>query len=262
MARTMSEEGKWIRNFHSCPGTSVRLFCFPHAGGSATRYFPLSRSLAPELEVSSVQYPGRQDRRAEPYLDNIPELADRVFEVLRGAVDRPFAMFGHSMGAVLAFEVTRRLEDAGAPAPLRLFVSGRRAPSRHRPGTVHQRDDAGIVAALREVGGTDPRLLEDEEMLATVVSVTRNDYKAAETYRWSPGPPLSCPVTALVGSDDPQTTVDEAAAWEEHTTGEFDLRVLPGGHFYLDARHTDVVDAIRAGVRAASGVGSTDGGMS
>jgi pyochelin biosynthetic protein PchC len=239
--------------------SDVRLFCFPHAGGSASYYFPFSQALGPDIETWAVQYPGRQDRRHEPLIDNIPELADRVYEALGDEGDRPFAFFGHSMGAVVAFEVARRLEQRARTAPVRLFVSGRRAPSRRRRGEVHLRDDSGLIAELRRVGGTDHRFLGDTELLAAILPVTRNDYRAIETYEWAPGSPLGCPVTALVGDSDPQTTADEASAWAEHSTGGFDLRILPGGHFYLDAGRAQVVDAISGALTGASSIHSLNG---
>jgi len=220
------------------------LVCFPHVGGAATYYFPLSRSLSPAVEVVAVQYPGRQDRRHEAVVDNIQDLADRAFAVLREVVEPPFALFGHSMGAIVAFEVAGRFERVAGTPPVRLFVSGRRAPSRHLRGGVHLLTDAGLVAELRHVGGTDEAFLADEELRAMLLPVIRADYKAVETYLWPRQQPLTCPITVLVGDRDPQTTVDDAAAWTEHSTAGCDLRVFPGGHFYLDAHHDAVVAEI------------------
>ena len=153
---TVAEQDRWVRRFHRCPAGAPRLFCFPHAGGSAAYYFPFSRELAPGVDVLAVQYPGRQDRRHEPLIDSIPELADRVAEILAGLAASPFAFFGHSMGAIVAFEVALRLRDYSGVSPTRLFVSGRRAPSTKRPRSAY--DDASLIAEMRRLGGTDPRL--------------------------------------------------------------------------------------------------------
>jgi surfactin synthase thioesterase subunit len=255
MTSSATGEGRWIRRFHPSPDHAVRLVCFPHAGGAASYYFPFSRALAPEIEVLAVQYPGRQDRRHEPAATGIGALADRIVPELAAWDGRPLAFFGHSMGATVAYEVARRLAGRGGSAPVRLLVSGRRAPSRHRTGTVHRRDDAGLVAELRRAGSTDPRILGDAELLAAVLPVIRSDYRAIETYVPEPGPPLECPVTALVGDRDPQTTVDEADAWREHTRNAFELRVFAGGHFYLDACRPQVIDAIR-GALGTAGAGT------
>lgn len=247
MTSSVNVEDRWIRCFHENSGSPVRLVCFPHAGGSASYYFPFSRMLLTDVETLVVQYPGRQDRRDEPLIDSIPVLADRIAEALLPHLDdRPFAFFGHSMGAVLGYEVAGILRARKAPEPSWFFASGRRAPSVHLPGAVHRRDDAGLTAELLRVGGTDQRFLADEELLAAILPVVRNDYRAVETYRWSEGPPLSCPVTVLVGDSDVQTTVPQASAWREHFTGSFDLRVFPGGHFYLDAERPAVLDAVSA----------------
>ncbi|GAA3650294.1 alpha/beta fold hydrolase [Nonomuraea antimicrobica] len=239
--------GMWLRRFHDGAG-DPQLVCFPHAGGSASYFHQLSGLLSPYADVLTAQYPGRQDRRLEPLIDNIAELADRLAEVLSGhEPGRRRVFFGHSMGSVVAFEVARRL---GADGPSWLFASGRRAPAAYRRGEVHLLDDAGLVAEMRRVGGTDPRVLQDEELLAMVLQIVRNDYKAVESYLWTPGEPLNCPITAVVGDRDPNTTIAEASAWAEHTTGPFDLQVMPGGHFYLDTRLNDLAGLL---VKAVQG---------
>jgi surfactin synthase thioesterase subunit len=236
----------WLRRFHPRPEEGPRVVCFPHAGGSASAYFRMSRALHPSMEVVAVQYPGRQDRRAEPPVDDITTLADLVTAELRDAPARPTLLFGHSMGAMVAFEVARRLEAAGE-VPLALIVSGRRAPSTVRPGVraIHLLDDTRIVEELRALNGTHSQILEDEQMLAMVLPALRNDYRAVETYTYAPGPLLHCPVLGLVGADDPQATLPEVRAWAGHTAAGFALRVFDGGHFYLDAHTDEVADGIR-----------------
>ncbi|SEE11239.1 Surfactin synthase thioesterase subunit [Streptomyces misionensis] len=244
------DNGLWVRRFHPRPDARVRLVCLPHAGGSASFYFPVSRSTPDDIEVLCVQYPGRQDRRDEPLLDSVPALADRVCEALLPWTDRPLALFGHSMGASLAYEIARRLERERGITLAALFASGRRAPSVHREETVHLRDDDGLVAEMRGLSGTDPQLLGDEEVLRMILPAIRADYRAAETYAWVPGPPLSCPVTCLVGDDDPKVTVPEAAAWSEHTEGPFTLEVFPGGHFFLARHQPEIIRLMTSGLEA------------
>ncbi|UZJ30151.1 thioesterase II family protein [Streptomyces endophytica] len=158
------------------------------------------------------------------------------------------------MGALIAYEVARLLERTGAGLPLRLIVSGAWAPSRVRGGTVHLRDDDGLIEEIRRTRGTDPRVLDDRELLAMALPVVRSDYKAVETYRHRAGPPLDTPLTALVGDADPLVAVDDAAAWRAHTAGDFRLRVFPGGdHFYLTGHWPDLARAVVAAPdRAAS----------
>jgi surfactin synthase thioesterase subunit len=234
----------WLRGYHPGQGAGARLICFPHAGGSASAFLPLSRLLSPEVDVQAVQYPGRQDRRAERPIGTLTDLALASFAALRArADDRPLALFGHSMGALVAFEVARLLEREGGGPPAHLFVSGRRAPSSGRFGGGHPRDDAEIIAHLRKLDGTDARLLEDEEIVRMILPALRADYAAVGSYERT-GARVSCPITALTADADPQVTPGDADAWRDHTRGEFDLRVFRGGHFYLFQHLQEIGDLI------------------
>ncbi|MEU3466076.1 alpha/beta fold hydrolase [Streptomyces sp. NPDC006733] len=245
MQGTVTGSQAWIRRYHPAPDSRVRLVALPHAGGSATYFHPLSAALGPEVEMLAVQYPGRQDRRHEAPVRDIGALADQVTEALLPWTDRPLALFGHSMGSTIAFEVARRLEDAGA-APAALIASGRRAPRTDRREGLHRLDDAAILAEVRLLGGTDEVMLRDEELLRLTLDVLRNDYRAVETYRCAPDAMLGCPVTVLVGDDDPRVTLDEARAWAGHTTGAFALHVFSGGHFYLAEHQRAVTERLLA----------------
>jgi surfactin synthase thioesterase subunit len=144
----------------------------------------------------------------------------------------------------VAYEVARRLEQRpSAPRPEALFVSGRRAPTVPRADRLHLESDDRLVAELRRQGGTDPRLLDDKEILGMILPALRADYQAVETYTYRPGPPLAIPLTALVGDADPRATPAEAAAWGDHTTASFGLEVFSGGHFYL-TEHQETLAAL------------------
>jgi surfactin synthase thioesterase subunit len=239
----------WLRRFQPAHESRTRLLCFPHAGGSASAYLRLARSLAPDVEVLAVQYPGRQDRRAEPCPDSIGALADDLYAAVRHRVDASTALFGHSMGAVLAFELARRLErDAGVRCA-RLFASGRRAPSRFRDESAPAASDASMLAELRTLGGTDLRVLQDEELLVAALPALRADYRAIGLYRAAADAAIGCPITVLVGDADPRTSLDDAHAWRAHTTAETEVLTFPGGHFFLDAHHDAVVDVVTARLR-------------
>ncbi|HVK20071.1 MAG TPA: alpha/beta fold hydrolase [Actinokineospora sp.] len=229
----------WIRRFHPAPAAAHRLVLLPHAGGSASYYFPLSKALSPDVDVLAVQYPGRQDRMSEPLIDSVEGLADALADVIRPWVDRPMTFFGHSMGASVAYELALRV-----PVD-RLVVSGRLAPSTWRDEKFHTLDDAGIVAKTRELAGTEADVLDDPEILAMVLPTIRNDYRAAELYRGKPDQRIDAPITALTGDNDPRTTVDEAKRWADHTTGQFDIEVYPGGHFYLNDNLPAIGDRLR-----------------
>jgi surfactin synthase thioesterase subunit len=236
-------DDRWIRRFVPAPEASSRLVCLPHAGGAASYYLPVAKALAPKVDVLAVQYPGRQDRRDEPFAETVQDMAAQVFKALQPWLDRPFTLFGHSMGASIGFELARLLEDAGA-APSALFASGRRAPSRNRDERYHLLDNAKLVAEVKTLAGTGSDLLDDEDILNMVLPAIRNDYRAAETYRWNGGAKLKCPIFSFVGDSDPKVDQDEARAWSEHTDGKFEFRVFAGGHFYIDSHAPAVIAAI------------------
>jgi surfactin synthase thioesterase subunit len=238
----------WIRRYHRSAAGAVRLVCFPHAGGSASFFHPVSARFSPDVDVVAVQYPGRQDRRREPCIDDIGTLADRIIEALSALDDRPTAFFGHSMGAILAFETAWRLEQGGAGGPTVLIASGRRAPSTHRVEAVHRLDDDGVIAEIRMLNSEDSILLGDDEIRQMAIPAIRGDLRAIETYVCEPGRRISCPVTALVGDNDPKSTVEEARAWRHDTDGAFRIRVFPGGHFYLMDHQSAVNDEIALAV--------------
>ncbi|MGW7618722.1 thioesterase II family protein [Streptomyces antimycoticus] len=239
------DDSVWIRRFHPAPESRARLICLPHAGGSASFFFPMSQTLSSSADVLCVQYPGRQDRRQDPLIENIGEYADAIAAELKPWLDLPVVFFGHSMGAVLAFEVTRRLEEADAEfSALALFASGRRAPSRYRDENVHRRDDDGVVREMKLLSGTDSRVLGNEEILRMAMPAIRGDYKAIETYRSAPGAAVRSPITVLTGDNDPRTSLEEAEAWRSHTTGAFDIRVFPGGHFFLAGHQGPIMSLV------------------
>ncbi|MCX4987066.1 thioesterase II family protein [Streptomyces sp. NBC_00572] len=244
-------DSTWFRRFGAAREGAVRLVCFPHAGGAASAFIPLSRALGEHVDVLAVQYPGRQDRRREEPYRSVDAHADALAEAMGPLTDEPYAFFGHSMGAVLAYETAHRLVAAGRPGPCRVFLSGRGAPSPLPSPHDRLGSDTEILRAVRGLGGTGHAVLDDPELLAMVMPALRADYGALGTYRWSGGAPLAAPVTVLIGDADPVVAVDEAAAWHDHTSGDFDLRILPGGHFYLDDRTDEVRDIITDGLLVA-----------
>ncbi|WP_320784007.1 thioesterase II family protein [Streptomyces sp. CRN 30] len=236
----------WIRRLVSTPAGRPRLVCFPHAGGSAGYFRPLAVALSPHLETVAVQYPGRQERRGEAPLESVGRLADEAFAALAPALSGPFAFFGHSLGALVAFEVARRFEAAGETGPARLFASAVCAPSVLRRPTAHLADDETLVAELRALAGADRGGLSAAEVRGLPLPAVRADYRAVEHYRVEPGARIGAPVTALVGTEDPIVSRDDAAAWAGHTTAGGTLRVFDGGHFYLDHQVHRVAETVVA----------------
>ncbi|MGW8378385.1 alpha/beta fold hydrolase [Streptomyces sp. ODS28] len=225
---------EWLRVYSPRPAAHARLICFPHAGGSATAFRDVAQSAPEALEVTAVQYPGRQDRFGEPVPASLDELADRITEVVAGGLDRPTALFGHSMGATVAFEVARRLRATHPGAPVRLFASARRAPHAPVSAAVTFATDEDALAYVRSLGGQGSTMLDDPDLRAMAVHILRADFRMLADYRCAADAPLTCPVTVVCGADDAACTPREAREWARHTVGGLSVETLPGGHFYLE----------------------------
>ncbi|MGA4843453.1 thioesterase II family protein [Streptomyces sp. G45] len=241
-----SPVARWLRRPQARPGARTTLVCFPHAGGTASFFYPWASLVPLDVELVAVQYPGRQDRLAERPISTMTELADAVTEILRAGLrtDRDVVFFGHSMGAALAWETALRLEAGPGPAPREVFVSGRQGPSRQRPGTVHLLPEEGLVREMRKLGGTDPQLLDDPDVREMVLPAVRADYRLIETYRPDLTARLRCPLGVFTGDEDVEVAPEDVEAWREATSGEVFTRVLPGDHFYLAAQAGRIISTM------------------
>ena len=216
---------------------AIRLFCLPFAGGSAAAYARWRTLVDPRVALVPVQLPGRGARIREEPVERMDHLADMLADALEPHLTAPFALFGHSMGAQLAFETARTLRRRGRPAPRALFLSGRRAPQRPSARTpLHVLTDDELKSELRKLGGTPAAVLADDELLDLMLPVVRADLKAVETHAYTPEPPFECPIHAFGGTRDAVST-DDLAAWSTHTTGPFALTMLEGGHFFINEHH-------------------------
>lgn len=248
----MPAEGTaWLRALRPVSGAAVVVVCFPAAGGSAGAYRALAQQIAPGIAVYAVQYSGRQDRLGDALVGDLAELAEHITaDLLAWGAVRSLALFGHSMGATVAFEVARRLEHHGFD-PVRLFVSGRIAPDAPYSGRLHAGPDKGLIADLERLAN-DPAsvavLHADRSLAELVLPALRADYRAVETYVFEPGTRLRCPVSVLLGDDDPTVTVEQAEGWRAHTDGEFEVTTFPGRHFYLEEHVAEVAAYLAARV--------------
>jgi medium-chain acyl-[acyl-carrier-protein] hydrolase len=235
---------RWLRRLAPCPNPSANLFCFPYAGGSAAAFRLWPSDLPASLQVWAPQLPGRANRFREPVVDRMPQLVDALIEALLPHLDRPFAFFGHSMGAAMAFEVAHALGSRGQPAPRHLIVSARRPP--HLPSDVSDLhplpDDEFIAEINRRYGGIPEQLLADRNALALLLRGLRADVHALETFRPPPRrKPLDCPISAFGGAYDRLTPCSHLEAWRSQTGSAFRVRVFPGDHFYLDSHRKELL---------------------
>ncbi|MFR9749525.1 thioesterase II family protein [Nocardia sp. 004] len=241
----------WLRKLRTGRDRQQTLVCFPPGGGSATSYTNLAESLGPDPTVYAVQYPGRQDRLGDKPIPSIMELAERIGDAMTPLFGENLMLFGHSMGATVAFETARRIERHGQPVAA-LFVSGRPDLAFVDTGTLRHASDSDLITELERLAN-DPasvRILRDEPELAEIVlPAVRNDYQAVETYRHQAGAPLQCDVFALLGRSDPTTTPEQIREWCHHTTGRFEVFLFDGGHFYLDERGREIAQVITPKLR-------------
>lgn len=238
-------ESPWIDYARSAGGASLRLFCLPHAGGGAGSYRDWVARLAPEIEVLPVQLPGRETRFFERPFTSIETLLAALSDGLRPFSDRPFAFFGHSLGALIAFELVRCLQSDGI-VPVHLFVSGYGAPHLTvKLPPMHHLDDAEFVTALQDLGTMPTAVLENEELLILLLPLLRADFAIYERYQFQPGDPLDCPITILGGKADALVPPEMLAPWLEHTTQPGEVHLFEGGHFYLHEAPTAVWQIIR-----------------
>jgi medium-chain acyl-[acyl-carrier-protein] hydrolase len=241
----------WIAKPRPNPAARLRLLCFPHAGAGASAFAAWPSRLPPDVEVCAVQMPGREVRLNEPPVTRWDDALDQLSEALQPQLDRPFALFGHSLGALLAFEFIRRLRRDRRPGPVHLFVSGRRAPhlASDDPLTPTLSDEA-FVTELRRLTGTPEDLLNSPEMLAIFLPLLRADLALAQAYAYREDVPLSMPISAYGGIDDEDVPVVKLQAWRRHTTSTFRHQIFPGGHFYLHDHRAAVLAELSHALRA------------
>jgi medium-chain acyl-[acyl-carrier-protein] hydrolase len=227
------------------PRPTLRLFCFPYAGAGAAAFRDWDRGLPAELEVAAVRLPGRESRFLEEPYETLEPMIEALLDVLARHRDVPFAFFGHSLGALVAYELTCALHERAAPLPVHLFASGRVAPHLKDPdGDVHKMTDAQLVQELRERGQTPEEVLENDELLEMLLPAVRADFAVAELYQPRSRPPLPLPLTAFGGTEDPDVPEFAVQAWAEHTRATFAHRMFAGGHFFLDEHREPLLRTI------------------
>jgi len=226
----------WLVGSNMSRHARLRLFCFPYAGGGAQTYRTWPHNLPDTVEVCAVELPGRGRRLREPPYYQLSSMVSDLLLALCPYLDKPFAFFGHSMGALISFELARMLRQRGWPEPAQIFVSARRSPQIPDidPPTYNLPEDE-FIAEIRRLNGTPHEVLEHPELLQLLIPILRADFAVCQTYAYVPDLPLSCPITAFGGRQDLDVLSEHLEAWREHTLSAFALHLLPGDHFFINA---------------------------
>lgn len=232
--------GKWEQS------QGIRLFCFPHAGGGSALFHRWEKILPGHIAVLPVKLPGRESRFNEVSFDSLPALLNAITPALADAVREPFALFGHSMGGLIAYEFAQRLHKEHGKSPMALFASACRSPDRiKRTQSLHRLPDEEMIQSLIRDFNVDGKASESEtEMMRVMVDTIRADLKLLETYEYKSQPPLPCPIIGLAASEDKKVTAADVNGWRAFTTERFTMRTVPGHHFFLRAQEKSVTDLI------------------
>lgn len=226
----------------------ITLFCFPYAGGGAACYRGWHEHLPGNVIVCPVQLPGRESRWREPSFTRVTEMIDVLIEAIAPDLDHPFALFGHSMGALIAFELARHLRRNGRSEPRHLFMSGARAP--HLPPTdppIHDwPDDEFLDELTRRHNGIPAEVREHPELLELVLPTLKADLELCETYQYRPEAPLACPITVFGGDEDHRLGDAELDGWRAQTTSAFSRSMFAGDHFFISTARPAVLQKLGA----------------
>lgn len=248
-------------NFRGNVPAGCRLMTFVHAGGSASAYAQWPKQLSSAIQVTGVEMPGHGMRVLEQPLVGVPEMAQEVASAIQAlpGSEIPLAFYGHSLGALVAFETARLLGAEAGSAPVHLFVGSAQAPQLPRAAVniTHLEEDEFLLAVQHRYGGIPAAVLEEPELLEMIMPAMRADFTAFETYRYAPGPALPCPITVFLGKHDPLIRESAGAGWSDHTSGSFRLHVVPGDHFFLAESGQQVLQVISSAL-IGSGVAQTE----
>ncbi|MGE5830475.1 MAG: thioesterase II family protein [Micromonosporaceae bacterium] len=261
MSISLNEEitiGDWFVYPRPAPAAPVRLFCLPYAGGRASAYRSWPECL-PDIEVAAIELPGRGSRFSHPPYQSMPDLVTALADAIGPQLTKPYAVFGHSLGARIGFELAREVRRRAMPGPVVLFVSGCRAP--HIPRIPYPRmaglSERAFARMLNQVGGAPLEVLDDPELFRVLRPALQADFTLADSYVYTDEPALPWPIRAFGGIVDSDAREDTLLAWLAHTSSSFRLRRFAGGHFVVHTRQREYTDAIAADLRLLGGTTQT-----
>ncbi len=236
-----TETEHWFPFFKPNRRARLRMFCFPYAGAGASVFRSWTSQLPDHIELCGVQYPGRENRSAETPFKSITQLVERLLPAIVPLLDKPFLFFGHSMGSLVSFELTRALTASYGLRPEHTFFSAAGAPHIPEPRPVHHLPGGQFLLELVKLNGIPAKILKSLDVLAYMLPILRADFTACETYNYQIGEPLQCPVTVFGGFDDPRVDRQRLDAWRHHAGVAFSQRMFRGDHFYLRSAQTDLL---------------------
>lgn len=235
----------WVTVNSSGWRSKGRLFCLPYAGGGAAAYYSWKSAILHDIDLVQVHLPGREARLREPFQNSIASLIDALVEKLIVWMDLPFAIYGHSMGALIAFELVRALRKHNHVLPYHLFVTGFRAPQLPPRERITGLPDEKFIQRLLEYGGIPDMIVKNLELMEIFLPIFRADFELIDNYVYRPEEPLDCPLTAFGGENDPKIFHEEIEAWREQTTCDFNCHILPGGHFFINESKPQLLKLLR-----------------
>lgn len=252
MSNGTDSANSWLPYCKQDTGRPLRLFCLPYAGGAAPIFRSWPAILGSKIEVCPIELPGRGTRFREKAESYLVSLAQSVCDGILPHLDRPFLLFGHSMGALLGFEVLKHLYKTQGLTPVLFFAAGRNAAHIPEGKVSYDLPDPALMERLQELNGTPAGLMDHPEFTKLMMPTLRADFAISETYVYKEGPPLKCPIVALGGISDPETNMEGLEAWQQHTSSFFKLRIFPGEHFFLNTAKelmlqtiVEEIDAVR-----------------
>lgn len=241
----MMNDQSWYLEYKKNPQAAIRLFCFHHSGGGASAFYPWVEHLSSNIEMIAIQLPGRENRFTEPMNNNLSDIVAKLTEGFRIYKDKPFFVFGHSLGALISFEFTKSIHQLYSLYPRHMVISATKAP--HLPFRMKYLSHLGDKALKEELkiyNGIDERILSNDELLDLFLPIIKSDFSIYESYNFLESKPIPCDILALSGAQDQTVTQEEILGWSTYTAGKFEHLFFPGKHFFIKDNQKEILEII------------------
>jgi len=241
----VADNRSWYLEYKKNPDATIRLFCFHHSGGGASAYYPWADYLLPKIEMIAIQLPGRESRFTEPLNNNLRDITAKLSDGFAIYKDKPFFVFGHSLGALISFEFIKSIHQLYSLSPRHMIVSATKAP--HLPFRMKhlsQLDDKALKEELKNYNGIDERILNNDELLDLFLPIIKNDFSIYEHYNFLESMSIPCDILAISGDQDQTVSPKEILAWAQYTEGKFEHISFPGKHFFIKDHQKKILEMI------------------